>query len=139
MIRAVLDANVFVSGILRDQGVPGRILQAWGDERFQLVTSEPILEEVGRVLRYPRISRRHGWPEKDVASFLDDVRHLAVLTPSELTLAVIAQDAADNRYLECAIEAEADCIVSGDHHLLELGEYRGIEVLTPRAFLDLLQ
>ncbi len=139
MIRAVLDANVFVSGILSNQGVPGRILQSWRDELFHLVISEPILQEIGRVLRYPKLSRRHGWTEEDLVRFIEDVRHLAMLTPGKLTLAVIKEDPADNRYLECALEAEADCIVSGGHHLLEVGEYRGIEILTPSAFLELLR
>ena len=139
MIRAVLDGNVFVSGILSSRGAPGRILLALRDEQFHLVTSDPILEEIGRVLRYPKISRRHGWSEEEMTRFIEDVRHLALLTPGELTLAVITEDPADNRYLECALEAEADCIISGDHHLLDLGAYRGIEILTPRAFLDLLR
>ena len=139
MIRAVLDANVFISGIITEKGSPGRILQSWREERFHLVTSEPILEEIGRVLRYPKISRRHGWSEEQLAHFLDNVRYLALVTPGELTLTVITVDPADNRYLECALEAEGDCIVSGDHHLVELGAYRGIEILTPRAFLKLLE
>jgi putative PIN family toxin of toxin-antitoxin system len=138
MIRAVLDANVFVSGILSGHGVPGRILKAWRDERFELVTSEPILEEVARALRYPKVSRRHGWPEKQLVCFIEDIRRLAILSPGRLTLLIIAEDPPDNRYLECALEAEADCIVSGDHHIVELGEYRGIEIFIPRAFLELL-
>lgn len=137
MIRAVLDANVFVSGILSEEGIPGKILRAWRDERFHLVTSEAILQEIGRVLRYPKISRRHGWPEKEVARFIEDVRHLAVLTPGELTLSIVAEDPSDNRYLECALEGDAEYIVSGDRHLLELEYFRGIEILTPSMFLKL--
>lgn len=139
MIRAVLDANVFVSGILSSQGAPGRILRAWRDERFHLAASEPILEEIGRVLRYPKISRRHGWPDEQIARFLDDVRHLALMTPAELVLTAVPQDPADNRYLECALEAEADYLVTGDHQLLEVDAPGGIEVLPPRAFLSLLR
>jgi putative PIN family toxin of toxin-antitoxin system len=73
MIRAVLDANVFVSGILSSRGAPGRILLALLDEQFHLVTSDPILEEIGRVLRYPKISRRHGWSEEEMTRFIEDV------------------------------------------------------------------
>ena len=57
----------------------------------------------------------------------------AILTSGKLKLTVIREDPPDDRYLECAVEGEAEYIVSGDQHLLSLGEYRGIRVLTPRV------
>jgi len=127
MIRAVLDANVFVSAILSPRGIPARILTAWRGEEFSLALSEAILEEIEAVLHYPRIIKRHGWPEDRLRAFLEDLAHLAILTPGALILTVIAADPPDNRYLECA-----------DHHLLTLGEYRGIHIVTPRVFLQVL-
>ena len=138
MIRAVLDANVFISAILSEKGIPGKILRAWGDERFHLVTSEAILNEIARVLRYPNIARRHRWSETQLQAFLEDVQNLAILTPGQLTLSVIELDPSDNRYLECAVEGEASYIVTGDRHLLDLTQHQGIEILTPRAFIELL-
>jgi len=137
MIRAVLDANVVVSGVLSGKGYPGRILAAWRDEQFHLVISEAILEEIGRVLRYPRIATRHQWNDAQLRVFIEDLTHVAILTPGELTLSAIAEDPSDNRYLECAVEGDADYIVSGDHHLLNLAHYRGIEILTPRSFVEM--
>lgn len=138
MIRAVLDANVFVSAVLSPRGIPARILATWRAEGFSLALSAPILREIGAVLHYPKILKRHGWPEDRVRLFLDDLAHLAVLTPGTLTLKVMGEDPPDNRYLECAVEAEAGYIVSGDHHLLNLQEYRGIHIVTPRVFLEVL-
>lgn len=138
MIRAVLDTNVMVSGILSAKGAPGRILTAWFEDRFHLVTSLPILKELDRVLRYPKISRRHGWSDARVLEFVEDVQSLAILVPGELRLKVIAEDPSDDRYLECAIEGEAGYVVSGDRHLVGLAGYEGVEILSPRAFLDLL-
>ena len=138
MIRAVLDANVVVSGILSQKGIPGTILRAWREERFELVTTEAILEEITRVLRYPKIAKRHEWSEKHIAAFVEDLRHLAILTPGELRLAVVREDPSDDRYLECALEGEAEYIVTGDRHLLELGQLRGIEIVKPTAFLQLI-
>lgn len=138
-MRVVLDANVLVSAILSPRGAPAKILQAWQAEEFDVVISGAILEEIGRVLRYPKIARRHRWSEEQLRTFLDDLAHIAIPTPGELTLAAIPNDPPDNRYLECAVEGEADYIVSGDDDLLKLGTYEGIEILTPRAFLDILQ
>ena len=139
MIRVVLDANVFVGAVLSPGGFPADILRAWRDERFHLVMSPAILEEIDRVLRYPKIRRRHRWQAEHLRLFIEDLARLGILTPGELQLNVIAEDPSDNRYLECAIEGDADYLVSRDQHLLRLGAYRKIAILTPRTFLDILE
>lgn len=139
MIRAVLDANVFVSAILSPRGVLAKVLTAWRNEGFHLVLSEAILEEIERVLRYPRIARRHRWSEEQLQCFIEDLAHLAIMTTGVIRLAVVNEDPPDDRYLECAVEGEAGCIVSGDQHLLELEEYLGISIFSPGAFLKVLR
>ena len=138
MIRAVLDANVFVSAIISPVGIPAQVLKAWRDEQFHLVLSQEILREIGRVLRYPKIAKRHRWSERRLRVFVEDLSRLAILTPGVERLSVIKDDLSDNRYLECAVEGEADYIVSGDEHLLSVGNFQGIEILKPRAFLEVL-
>ena len=139
MTRAVLDANVLVSAILSPQGIPAKVLTAWQAEEFHLVLSEAVLDEIDRVLRYSRIVRRHRWSDERLQGFIEDLAHLAIMTPGTVRFAVIAEDPPDDRYLECAVEGEAEYIVSGDQHLLELTEYQGISIVTPRAFLDVLR
>ena len=138
MIRAVLDANVFVSALLSPGGFPSKILDAWRLEKFQLLTSFAILEEISRVLQYPKIADRHGWSKEKIRLFIEDLAHLTIPTPGERRLNVIAEDPSDNRYLECAIEGEAEYVVSGDQHLLQLATYEGIQILTPKQFLEVL-
>ena len=138
MIRAVLDTKVIVSGILSGKGARGRILRAWLDDRFHLVTSRAIVDELRRVLRYPKINHRHGWSDARILEFVEDVTSLAVLIRGELRLTVVADDPSDDRYLECAVEGEAGYVVSGDRHLVGLAQYEGVEILSPRAFLNLL-
>jgi putative PIN family toxin of toxin-antitoxin system len=60
----VLDANVLVSGILSPKGAPAKVLTAWHAEQFHLVLSEAVLDEIDRVLHYPRIATRHRWSEE---------------------------------------------------------------------------
>ena len=137
MIRAVLDANVFVSGILTE-GTPRNILRAWRSGQFHLVASQAILGEIGRVLRYPKIARRHHWSEAEIRAYLESLEALTVLTPGGLRLDVVAADPTDDRYLECAVEGEAACLVTGDRHLLDLTAFRDVEILSPREFVELL-
>jgi putative PIN family toxin of toxin-antitoxin system len=138
-MRVVLDANVIVSALINPQGVPAQVFDAWRAERFQLLLSQAILEEIGRVLRYPKIAAYHLWSEERVRTWLEDLAHLAVMTPGNIALAVIQDDPPDNRYLECAVEGEAAYLVSGDRLLLALGTYQGIPIVSPRVFLEVLQ
>src|SRR5579872_6900691 len=117
MIRAVLDANVSVSGIVTG-GVPRSILRAWRAGHFHLVASRATLDEIGRVLRYPKITRRHHWSEIEIHEFMESLEALAILRPGRLRLNAVAADP-----LECAIDGEADCLVTGDRHLLGLSAY----------------
>jgi len=138
-MRVVLDANVLVSAIISPRGAPAEILARWQEGMFDLVISPPILRELDRVLHYPRIQQRYHLPEEDVQRFLTLLRRVAdVVLPTE-RLAIIERDQADNRYLECALAGKAGIIVSGDRHLLDLGEYRGIQVLAPVGFLAILR
>ena len=138
MIRAVLDANVLVSSLINPQGIPAQVLDAWRAECFQVVLSAAILDEIGRVLRYPRVATHHRWSEEQLRQWLEDFAHLALMTPGTLSLAVIQEDAADNRYLECAVEGAAAYLVSGDRLLLSLGTYQGMQIVSPRVFLEVL-
>jgi uncharacterized protein len=138
VIRAVLDANVVVSSLINPQGTPAQILDAWRAEHFQVVLSAAILDEIGRVLRYPRVAVYHHWSEERLRQWLEDFAHLALMTPGTLSLAIIQEDSADNRYLECAVEGAAAYLVSGDRLLLSLGRYQGIQIVSPRVFLEVL-
>jgi len=139
MIRAVLDANVFVSAILSSKGNPAKILNAWRDDKFLLLISRPILGEIGRVPRYPKIKKRHRWSEQKIQTFLEDLSRLTIVTPGKLSLAIVADDPSDDRYLECAVEGEADYLVSGDDHLLRLGAYKEVIIVRPRQFFDVIR
>jgi len=138
MIRTVLDTNVFVSAVLNPRGTPARLYTLWHEGRFEVLISAAILEEVARVLRYPKIAERHGWSEPQLQAFIEDIVYLAISTPGALTLTVIQDDPADNRYLECAVEGHAEVLVTGDRLLLNLGAYQSVKILTPRAFLETL-
>ena len=138
MIRAVLDANVLVSAAINPRGTPARLVVLWRAARFAVVVSDALLREIYEVLHYPKILVRHGWSEAQMRSFVGELAQYAIHTPGALTLTVIEDDPADNRYLECAVEGGADFLVTGDQLLLNLGAYQGVTILTPRAFLDTL-
>lgn len=138
-MRVVLDANVLVSALISDRGSPGKILKKWEQERFDVVLSPPILQELERVIHYPRIQEQYSLPEEAIQKFLGWLGDLVIIVNPTVELSVIQEDLSDNRYLECAKAGGASFIVSGDKHLLELEEFEGIVILPPSGFLALLE
>jgi len=138
-MRVVVDANVFISALISPKGAPAKIVSYWREEKFDVVVSRAILQELGRVLHYPRLQERYHLPEEHIQRFLRLLGRQAIGVAPPETLAVIQRDPTDNRYLECAIAGNASVIVTGDQHLLGLGEYEGVQILTPAGFLALLR
>lgn len=139
MLKVVLDTNVFVSSLLVRSGSPAQVLDAWRERQYLLVISPAIVAEIRATLSYPRIRRKYAVTDEDVEQLIALLEQDALLVPGDAAVAgSIPQDPVDEMVLACAIDAQADLIVSGDHHLLDLGTYRSIPILTVRRFLERL-
>ena len=134
----VLDTNVIISALLSSTGAPAEILSRWENNEFEVEVSTQLLAELGRALHYPKIARYLKLSDEEIGRFLRRYVASATLIIPQENLAVITQDPDDNRVLECAVDANASFIVTGDDHLLELQEYQGIVILSPAAFLAYL-
>ncbi len=136
MLKVVLDTNVFVSSLLVRAGGPARLLDAWRERKYLLVTSPSILAEVRSTLNYPRIRRKYVIHDEDLDQLIDLLEHEALVVPGQANVSgAVPDDPSDEAILACAVDAEADLIVSGDRHLLGLGEYQGIAILTVGEFM----
>jgi len=133
MPKVVLDTNVYISAIVFG-GKPGEIRELSRKGKINILISEAILKEIAEILR-----RKFNWQNWQISQAIDEIREFATLViPGEL-ISVIKEDDADNRVLECALEGEAQYIVSGDeHHLLPLREYQDIKILSPADFLNVI-
>lgn len=96
-----------------------------------MISTRPLLKELGRVLRYPKISAHIANPER----LLLLIEAVSVVVDPERTLAVL-EDEPDNRLLEAAETAGADFIVSGDRAVLGLERFENSQVVSPRQFLE---
>jgi len=114
----VLDTNVIVSSLLSAGGPPADIIRRWEADEFQLAISPPLLSELERVLKYPRVRERYQKHREMPIALLKRLRTVVTLVDLQLALEVIDEDPADNRVLECAVEAGAEYIITGDIHLL---------------------
>lgn len=137
MIRAVLDTNVVVSSFLQPGGIPGQLRRAWQKSSFELALSEPLLREIAEVLARPVIRRVLKVEPEEIERFLLLIAETSVWPQGELNVVpVVAADPDDDIVLATALATGADVLVSGDGHLLRMGFYRDIPILTPRQFLD---
>lgn len=137
MLKAVLDTNVLVSSLLVKAGLPAQVVDGWRQQEYILVTSPDLIAEVRSTLNYPRLRRKYALTDENVEGLINLLDHDTLLVPGQAEVTgVIPADPADEMVLACAADAEADVIVSGDGHLLALGEYQGMPILTARAFLE---
>jgi putative PIN family toxin of toxin-antitoxin system len=140
VIRAVLDANIYVSACIRPQGPPGRILRRLVDDQsFQLVGSGAIFDEVRRSLTYPRVRRYLSLSHEEIDRWVIALALIAEPTEGCLKLRAVENDPDDDKYLVAALEGRAGYLVSGDSDLLELHEYKAVRIVTAREFLSLVE
>lgn len=130
-MKVVIDTNVFVSSVFG--GLPRQVVELWFDGRLTLCLSEPIVTEYQRVLR--EIGAVSEAEERAlIEAFASGEGVLYTVDPPPIE--GVSSDPDDDKFLECALELEADRVVSGDSDLLELDSYMGIPILTPRELLE---
>ena len=137
VLRVVLDANVYVSALIRPQGPPGQILTRFLENSFEIVLSPAIVEETVRAFAYPKV-RKYIRAGVDPELWFEDVILLAQFVAGDYEVEGVSVDADDDKYLAAAAEGGATLIVTGDPDLLTVKEFQGIRIVTPRVFLDLL-
>lgn len=135
-MKAVIDTNVLINAVFRGTGPPYAIVDAWGRDAFELVTSAPLLSEFEGVLQRPWIRSRLGLSDSQLSRLVERLRNASVVEPSH-QLAVL-RDEADKRILEAAVAGEADYIVTGDRALLEVETFEGVAIVTPARFAAIL-
>ena len=134
MYIIVPDTNVLVSGSIVPYGNPAFIIDSWRNKKIQMVTSFEILSEFQRVML-----EKLNVPQNEVeilSAFL--IWKGKVVEPKQ-SFDVIKDDSSDNKFLEAAVEGNADYIVSGDEHLKQLRNFMGISIVSPIEMVAILK
>lgn len=131
-MRVVLDTNILISAFVFPGGAPEMVYRGALEGRYELVTSPSLLAELGRVLG------DIGWEASVGEAAVTQVARVGTVVRPRERLAVIADDPADDRVLEAAIEGGAEVSVSGDRHLGRLSGWGGVEVVRAPVFVDRL-
>jgi len=128
--KIIFDTNVLISATLWDNSVAQKFLLKCIRENVQIFSSQEILEEYKEIL-----ARDFDYNEQEIGEILERViQFVTLITPRE-KVEVIKEDPDDNKIVECAIESNAEYILSYDNHLLKLKEYKGIKIVRPEGLL----
>jgi len=133
-LKVVIDTNVFISSFFNRYGTPGKIIDLWKTEKIILCISSGVLEE------YVEVLLRLGFTEKTELKELLDLfqkQFNISASPKSLKFSAVKEVPEDDMFIECAVVNNADYIVSGDKHLLKLGLFRNIKILSPADFIKL--
>jgi len=132
MIKAVLDVNILISALFW-KGAPYKVVQKGLGSAFIMLVSLNILKETRN-----KLISKFQFPKNDTDDFLELITVNSEIIIPAIKLDVVKKDSSDDKIIECAVEGKAEYIVSGDRHLLDIKEYKGIRIMPPHEFLKLL-
>ncbi len=133
--KIVIDTNVIVSALLFG-GKPGKLIPLWEAGRIEPLVSREIIDEYIKVLAYPKFELN----ERDIQHIVYQklLPFFEVVEPHAGPV-IVLNDPSDDKFIRCAIAGNTNLIVSGDSHLLLLGMYQDIRILTPSLFLETIR
>ena len=129
-MKAILDTNVLISAYVFPGDTPEAVYRLALEGRLEIGTSRTLLAAFGRVL-----GQKFGWIPDRVEAAVAQVARIAAIVEPGVAVEVIGADPADDRVLEAARAFDADVIVSGDRHLLDLRTWGEIEIISPAEFI----
>jgi putative PIN family toxin of toxin-antitoxin system len=135
--KVVLDTNVWISALLWG-GKPAAIIKAAENRKITILITENITAEISQVLAYPKIEKIYR-AELSREQLIEQVLKTAKFVEAKTKVTLIKEHPADDKFLECALAARADYLVSGDKHLLKVGSYKKTKILTVNDFLTLIE
>lgn len=132
MFKIVLDTNVLVSALLKDKSLPAFILAFARQKRMVLCLSREIFAEYKAVLEREK-SRSI---RKEVRPLLASLKKEALWIKPNVTIETIVDDPEDNKFLECAQQAQAEYLITGNTKHFPIKEFRGTKIVSPREFIE---
>lgn len=140
---ATFDTNVFVRTVIRKDNLPNHLLSLWREKRFVLVLSQPIIDEVEKVLLRRKLRLKYQYTLTEVSNLLELLRLANIVEVN--THLELCRDTADNMVVDCAVSGRVQFLVSYDKDLVDDGELKqalfefGVEIVEPPNFLEKIQ
>jgi putative PIN family toxin of toxin-antitoxin system len=131
MLRVVVDTNVYISAIFWG-GKPRHVIDLGRDGKIQIFTSEDIEQEI-----LDKLMTKFGLNSDDAGMVMADFSTFTKPIRISRRIHVVKDDPDDDKFIECAMECDAEFIISGDKHLLNMKKYEGIDIINAATFTKL--
>lgn len=132
-LRVVVDTSVFIALLWGHGDICVRLLDLWESQRFAVVTSPQLIDELREVLQRPKM--RGHVDAAEAQALLASLEQDAAVVSGELTLPGATRDPKDDKVLACALEGEAQVIVTLDPDMLTLASFQGVRIINPVQFV----
>lgn len=119
-MKVVLDTNIFISGIISPNNNAGKIIKEWQNNSLEIITSLELLEEIKQVLKYPKIIKIIGWPDKKIEEYIEFLRFFTTVVEIANINYNFAQDPNDNHIIATYLAINCDHLITGDKALFSL-------------------
>lgn len=133
MRTIVIDTNILIASLFNQSSASAEIVRAVQQEQLRNAWTPKIRKEAALIVG--RVQKPLNMTDRDVETFLNTIFKKAQKIQNPPAVQVIDNDPDDDKFIACAIAADADAIVSNDEHLLEFGRYKGIEIMTSGSFI----
>ena len=137
MLKVTYDTNALVSGTTISRGPISHVISAWINDEVEMITSESLIDELSRTLSKPYFTSR--LTKEQAQSFINIVRERATIVPITVPLPKVSKDPDDNMVLATAESGSASYVVTGDHQLQDLKQFKSIKIVSPRSFSEIIQ
>lgn len=133
--RIVIDTNLFINATFAPSGASARIIRAVDAGKLEVLVSTAILQEYQQQLT-PRYIQQRWREHPDIAATVRSAQSQAVHVRPNVRITA-SSDPADNKFLECAVSGEADCVISSDDDLASLATVQAVPIYRPGRFVQL--
>lgn len=137
-MRITADTNVLISASFW-YGDSEEIMQKVENKEIELILSKEIIEEFTNVLNYKEIQEKIKDKNLEMKRAVEKIISISTIIEPKQKFNAVKEDPKDNKIIECAVEANVNYLISQDNHLLKLKEFKGIKIITPKEFLDLVK
>lgn len=134
-MKVVIDTNVIVSALLKSDSIPALIVSLILQKHIKVCLSSEIFIEYTEVFNYKKLKALN---HADVQDLLLSIKENALWFSPKESIEIIKDDPDDNKFLECAFEAQADFFITGNTKHFTIDTFHQIQIVKPKQFLDIV-
>lgn len=131
-MRVVIDTNLIISAFYNKKCPSAEILLMAFNRKIEVLWSDPIMDEVSKILGNIKADQKYY-------EFIKSIFRPEYYVEEKIRFDEIKDDPGDNKFLECGVVGKADYIISNDHHLFEIKNFRNIKIVKSNGFLDIVR